>query len=108
MRLMALASLAGVALAATVVPAHARWKPYITHHLGFAFAAPGEMKVEKGTYRGVVAGQRDTLIYGFAEDDIEYKVVVVDMVDKAKDAATLLGEAAFAFQDGKKVLMDAF
>jgi hypothetical protein len=30
------------------------------------------------------------------------------MRDKAKDAATLLGEAEYAFQENKKVLMDTF
>src|SRR5262249_25944836 len=30
------------------------------------------------------------------------------MKDKSNDSATLLGEAEYLFQDGKKVLMDAF
>jgi hypothetical protein len=64
--------------------------------------------VEKGTYGGAVAGARDTLIYLFIDDNIEYKAVVIDMSDKANDAATLLGEAEYNFQDGKKVLMDTF
>jgi hypothetical protein len=64
--------------------------------------------MEKGTYRGAVAGQHDTLVYRFVDDDIEYKAVVIDMSDKANDAANLLGEAEYIFQDGKKVLMDTF
>jgi hypothetical protein len=108
MRLMALAILAGAALAATNAPAMAAWRGYISHTLGFAFAAPGELKVEKGTYRGAVAGARDTVVYSFVDDNIEYKAVVVDVTDKANDAATLLGEAEYSFQDGKKVLMDTF
>jgi hypothetical protein len=114
MRLTALATLAGVALAtmaalATMTaPAMAVWRGYISHPLGFAFAAPGEIKVEKGTYRAAVAGTHDTIVYRFLDDDIEYKVTVIDMTDKANDAATLLGEAEYAFQDGKKVLMDTF
>jgi hypothetical protein len=108
MRLTALAILAGAALAATGVPAAAAWRGYISHPLGFAFAAPGDLKVEKGTYRGTVAGARDTLVYRFVDDNIEYKAVVIDMSDKANDAATLLGEAEYNFQDGKKVLMDTF
>jgi hypothetical protein len=74
----------------------------------FAFAAPGELKMEKGTYRSDVAGTRDTIIYSFVDDDIEYRAVVIDVSDKANDAANLLGEAAYLFQDGKKVLMDTF
>src|SRR3977135_1654698 len=108
MRLTALVTLAGVALAAATAPAMAAWRGYISHPLGFAFAAPGDLKMEKGTYRGAVAGQHDTLVYRFVDDDIEYKAVVIDMSDKANDAATLLGEAEYLFQDGKKVLMDTF
>jgi hypothetical protein len=107
MRLTALATLVG-ALAAMTAPATAAWRSYISHPLGFAFAAPGELKVEKGTYRGAVAGPREALVYHFAEDNIEYRVIVVDMNDKANDAATLLGEAEYIFQEDKKVLMDAF
>jgi hypothetical protein len=108
MRLTALSALVGVALAAMTAPAMAAWRSYISHPLGFAFAAPGELKVEKGSYRGAVAGPRDTVVYRFVDDDIEYKAVVMDMSDKANDAATLLGEAEYVFQDGKKVLMDTF
>ena len=107
MRLTALATLAG-ALAAATTPAMAAWHGYISHPLGFAFAAPGELKMEKGTYRGDVAGSHDTLVYRFDDDNIEYKVVVIDMTDQANNAATLLGEAEYTFQEGKKVLMDTF
>src|SRR5215831_13032459 len=102
------ATVMAAVLAATTAPAIAAWRGYISHPLGFAFAAPGELKVEKGTYRGAVAGTRDTLVYRFVDDNIEYKAVVIDMTDKANDAATLLGEAEYNFQDGKKVLMDTF
>src|SRR5882672_4314755 len=108
MRLAALATLVGAALATMTAPAMAAWRGYISHPLGFAFAAPGELKVEKGTYRSAVAGPHDTAVYRFVDDDIEYKVVVIDVGDKANDAATLLGEAEYVFQDGKTVLMDTF
>jgi len=108
MRLTALATVVGAALAAMTAPAMAAWQGYISHPLGFAFAAPGDLKVEKGTYRAPVAGQRDTLVYRFLDDDIEYKAIVIDTTDKANDAANLLGEAAYLFQEGKKVLMDTY
>jgi hypothetical protein len=108
MRLMALMIVGIAALATMGAPAAAAWHGYISHPLGFAFAAPGEIKMEKGTYRGAVAGQRDTTVYRFADDNIEYKAVVIDMSDKADNAATLLGEAEFLFQEDKKLLMDAF
>src|SRR6266700_1655018 len=108
MRLTALATLAGAGLAAMTAPAAAAWHGYISHPLGFAFAAPGELKVEKGTYRGAVAGSHDTVVYRYADDNIEYKAMVIDMSDKANDAASLLGEAEYLFQENKKVLMDTF
>jgi hypothetical protein len=106
MRLIALPILLGAALMTT--PATAAWRGYISHPLGFSFAAPGELKVAKGTYRGAVAGPRETVVYSFVDDNIEYKVVVIDMSDKANDSATLLGEAEYIYQEDKKVLMDAF
>jgi hypothetical protein len=63
--------LVGAVLATMTAPATAVWRGYISHPLGFAFAAPGEIKVEKGTYRGDVAGPRDTLVYRFVDDNIE-------------------------------------
>ena len=109
MRIIAvLPALVAAALAGMLAPASAAWKGYISHPLGFSFWAPGEIKMEKGTYQGAVAGSRDTMVYSFVDDNIEYKVVVIDLNDKANDAATLLGEAAYIFQDGRKVLMDTF
>jgi hypothetical protein len=105
---MRLTALAAAALATTSMPATAAWRGYISHPLGFAFAAPGELKVERGTYRGDVAGPHDTLVYRFVDDNIEYKAVIIDVRDKANDAATLLGEAEYTFGEGKKVLMDTF
>jgi hypothetical protein len=100
--------LAGVALAAMTAPVQAAWDAYISHPLGFAFAAPGALHLEKGSYRSAIAGVRDSLIYRFVDDNIEYKVVVVDMTDEANQAANLLGEAEYLFQDQKKLLMDTF
>ena len=60
----------------------AAWHGFVSHPLGLAFAAPGMPKVEKGTHSGAVAGQRDTLIYRFDHDNIEYKAVVIDMISQ--------------------------
>ena len=104
----AVALAAALMSSAIAMPATAAWHGYISHPLGFAFAAPGELKIEKGTYRGAVAGERATLVYRFFDDNIEYKAVVIDMTDKANDSASLLGEAQYLFQENKKVLMDSF
>ncbi len=109
MRFTALASLAGAALMAMTAPAGAAaWKGYISHPLGFAFAAPGELKVEKGTYQAAVAGKHDMIVFRSVDDNIEYKAIVIDMTAQSNQAATLMGEAQYIFQDRKKVLMDTF
>ena len=109
MRTSTLTALAGAAFVATMAPATAAtWKGYISHPLGFAFAAPGELKMEKGTYRGTLAGAHDTIIYRSVDDNIEYKAIVIDMTAQANQSATLMGEAQYIFQDRKKVLMDTF
>jgi hypothetical protein len=108
MRSATLTVLAGAVLVAMSAPASAAWRGYISHPLGFAFAAPGELKVEKGKYQGGVAGEHETTVFKSVDDNIEYKVIIIDMTAQANQAATLLGEAEYIFQDGKKLLMDAF
>jgi len=108
MRFTSMVTAVGAALAVMTAPAEAAWKSYISHPFGFSIEAPGEIKLEKGTYRGAVAGAYDTVVYRSVEDNIEYKVSVIDMSARENDAATLLGEATYIFQDGKKVLMDTF
>src|SRR5258708_38863697 len=98
MRFTVLATLVG-ALAAMTAPATAAWRGYISHPLGFPFAAPGELKVEKGTYRGGVAGAHATGVYRVGDDNIEYEVVVLDGGGRANHAATLLGEDEYIFQE---------
>ena len=106
MRLKAFGLIAGTALALNAAPAQAAYHAYISHTFGFAFAAPGEMKIEKGSYQGAVAGKHDTLVYHFTDDNIDYKVVVIDTTAQANQAATLLGEAEYLFQDQKKLVTD--
>jgi len=79
MRAWTLAALASTALMAMMAPASAApWKGYISHPLGFAFAAPGELKVEKGTYKAAVGGTHDSVIFRTVDDNIEYKAIVID------------------------------
>src|ERR1700710_2566883 len=103
MRSWTLALIAGATLMAMTAPASAVWKGYISHSLGFAFAAPGELKIEKGKYQGAVAGPHEATVLRAIDDNIEYKVMIVDVTPQANQAATLLGEAEYIFQDGKKV-----
>jgi len=108
MRRWMLPALAGVALTMAAMPTQAAWKNYINRDLGFSFTAPGEVKASVGTFRGAIAGPRQTIIYRSVEDNIEYRVTVMSFIQAQAEGATILGEREYMFQDGKKVLMDAF
>jgi hypothetical protein len=108
MRVWTLAALAGAALTIAAMPAQAAWKSYFNRELGFSFMAPREVKTDVGTFRGVIAGPRQTILYRSMEDNIEYKVTVMSYVQAQAEGATVLGEREYMFQDGKKVLTDIF
>ena len=108
MRRWMLAALAGAAVAMAAMPAQAAWKSYINRELGFSFMAPGEVKTDVGTFRGEVAGPRQTIVYRSVEDNVEYKVTVMSFLQAQAEGANLLGEREFMFQNRKKVLMDTF
>ncbi len=107
MRIGMSAVLASAALVAAT-PVRAEWKSYINRELGFSFRAPGEVKADIGTFRGAVAGPRETIIYKSVDNNIEYKVTVMSFVQAQAEGATILGEREYMFQEGKKVLADTF
>jgi len=98
--------MAGIALAGSVAPAHAAWEYYISHPLSFSLAMPGEIAASRGTYEAPVAGTQDTIVFSSSENGIDYRVTLVDMRDVQNKAASLLGEAAYNFQDGMNLMMD--
>jgi hypothetical protein len=108
MRSKALIALAGLSLAAMTLPAQAAWKSYVSHSVGFSFEAPGEVKTQKGTYRGAVAGVNDAIIYRSVADNIEYRATVVDFTNRANEGSVLMEEAAYILQDQMHVLMNDF
>src|SRR5262245_38514268 len=101
MRSRTLAILAGAAFALSTAPADAAWKSYIVKDMGFSFMAPGEVKAELGTFRGAIAGPRQSIVFKSVEDNIEYKVTVLNFPQAQAEGATLLGERTYMFQDGK-------
>jgi hypothetical protein len=101
-------AVAAAVLAMTTVSAQAAWKSYVNRELGFSFAAPGDVKADVGTFRGEVAGPRQTVIYRSMDDNVEYKVTVMSFIQAQGEGATILGEREYMFQDHKKVLSDTF
>lgn len=104
-----LAVLMGAALAMAAVPAQAAqatWQRYISKELGFSFMAPGAIKTELGTYRGADAGPRQSIVFRSVDDNIEYRVSVMSLMQAQADGATILGERQYMFQDKKKLVSD--
>ena len=108
MRRLGIASLVGASLAVMAAPAQAAWHSYISRALGFSVEMPGEVKTTTGTYRGAFAGPHETMIFRSVDDNIEYKVTVISLMQAQADGATILGERQYMFQQDKKVLMDTF
>lgn len=108
MRTRTLAALTAAAIAISTAPADAAWKNYVSKDLGFSFMAPGEVKAELGTYRGDVAGPRQTIVFKSNENNIEYKVTVMSFAQAQADGAIILGERQFIFRQRNNVLMDTF
>lgn len=108
MRRIAIATLVAASLAVVTAPAQAAWHSYISHSLGFSIEMPGDVKTLTGTYRGSVAGPRETTVFRSVDDNIEYKVTVMSFAQAQAEGASILGEREYMFQDGKKVLMDTF
>lgn len=106
MRLSIWASL-GTALALAVTPAQAAWHGYFNKQgVAFSITAPGELKGEKSKYHSAIAGERDSVVFTSVEDNIEFKITVVNFTGRASDEAALIKEASAAYQDKTKVLLD--
>jgi len=101
-------AVSAVAALTVAMPAQAAWKSYIVREIGFSFQAPGDVKTSIGSFRGALAGPRQTMVFRSTEEGIEYKVTVMSFKQAQAEGASILGEREYMFQDGKKVLMDTF
>jgi len=93
-------------MALSMLPAEAAWRGYFSKEPGFSFTAPGEFKAEKVTYISTSAGQRTATLFRSIEDNVEYKVTVVDLKDHKTDESTAVKEASTLFIGDKKILND--
>nr|TFG55055.1 MAG: hypothetical protein E4H34_01265 [Hyphomicrobiales bacterium] len=108
MRFTGLVILVGSVLMASLGPAQAQWRGYVSHDLGISFHAPGEMVTESGVYTAERSGEHPSVVYRSSADNIEYKVVATDFRDRVDDGASLVIEAASTFQTGHNALMEAY
>jgi len=111
MRFTALALVTGAALAmAAPVGAQAPtpWKSYVSRDLQFSFSAPGNVTVERGTYKGERSGDHPAVIFRSSVNGIEYRAIVVDFNARVGESASLLEEALVTFLGTRKTLMDNY
>jgi hypothetical protein len=114
---LAISFFTGLSLIAMVAPAQAAWHSYVSRELGFSVEMPGEVKAQHGTYREAIAGPRQTVVFRSVDDNIEYKITVMNFAQAQADGADLLGERVFYYEgrdnnegvhDEKGVRMDTF
>ena len=97
----------GTALALTITPAAAEWHGYFNKQgVGSSFTAPGEMTTEKSTYHSAMAGDHFAVVFRLIEENIEFKITVIDFAGRASDEAALIKEGSTAYQDKTNVLLD--
>jgi len=106
MRSIISASLVGSAFLLAAAPAEAEWHPYVIRGgVSFSFTAPDGLKAENTIYTSATAGQRKAVVFASVEDNVEYKIIVVNFTGGGDESA-LIKEATTASQDRSKVLMD--
>ncbi len=113
-----IAALSATPLIAAAAPAEAAaWHSYVSHQLGFSVEMPGQVKANIGTYREAISGPRQTTVFRSVDDNIEYKITIMNFAQAQADGADLLGERVFYYQgrdnnegvhDEKRVRMDTF
>jgi len=94
-------------LAAATLPAEAAWKQYFNKDAVFSWNAPEGVKTTKTTYRSATAGQRPATAFEVTEDDVIYRVTVVDFSGRGNDGAAIIKEASAALTSSGKSLSDA-
>ena len=107
MRLSIWAGLTGTALVLAITPAAAAWHGYFNRAgVEFSVNAPADLKGQKNSYSSTMAGSRDAVVFKNVEDNVEFKVTVVDFTGRAADEAALIKEASAVHLDRTKVLLD--
>jgi hypothetical protein len=102
MRLTSLAIAAVTAAGVSVGPARAAWEEHTYHDLGIAKEFPNPPARTTGTYTAPVAGTAPATILSVSQDNIDYKMTVVDLPTKQEFGAAIMGECThFAEQEGE-------
>jgi hypothetical protein len=106
MRVAIFWGLIGIVTALVALPAEAAWHGYVNAEAGFSFTAPGDVKVEKAAYTSKLEGARTATVFRSVEDNVEYRVTVVNFFGRKNDEPAIIKEASAMFVADKKVLAD--
>ena len=98
---------ATIAVFAATAPAQAAWKQYFNKDAVFSWNAPEGVKAAKTTYRSSTAGQRPATTFEVTDDDVIYRVTVVDFGGRSNNDAAIIKDASSALTANGKVLSDA-
>jgi hypothetical protein len=95
------------ALSLSTTSAEADWHGYFCKDgAGFSFTVPGDLKREKAAYNSTMAGHRDSTVFTSVENNVEFKIIVVDFAGRARDENALITEASASYRDRANVLLD--
>lgn len=95
------------ALSLSTTSAEADWHGYFCKDgAGFSFTVPGDLKRERAAYNSTMAGHRDSTVFTSFENNVEFKIIVVDFAGRARDENALITEASASYRDRANVLLD--
>jgi hypothetical protein len=94
------------ALTAIALPAQAAWHSYAAQGSGVLVRSTRRRQNGQGDLQSA-AGQRAATMFRSLDDNIEYKVTVVDFANRANDEASPYQRSRNLSQNNKKVLADA-
>jgi hypothetical protein len=87
--------------------AQQEWKSFTVPEFGLTVEFPGEPRRAVGNYRSVLTRGTRTHIFQLGTADAIYTATVVDLADRAEEAANFMQEAAFLIlQSGSEVTAD--
>lgn len=104
MRVIAL----GVAAAAVLAihPAAAAWKEYMLRDYGIAKEFPGKPTTSKITYKTPVMGTAQGTVFSVEQDNVVYKMTVIDAKKRWQAGASLMGECVYLAENSGKSRAD--
>jgi hypothetical protein len=92
MRLVTLTLAALTAVVAAAGPAAAAWKEHEFKDLGIAKEFPGDPKREAIEFKTPVAGTAKATLLSITEENVAYRLTVVELQNKVEVGASIMGE----------------